>query len=154
MLSVAFRSSHPAHDFPPPVWVTLYWFLAEIRVQPTLWRRTKSVFNNWRNRRYYRWNATCTCTGSILPSKNHENIDIFVNCTDHLSCVLTLVSCFFCTKTFYFGLLVFLYHTGTLAACWNPRSNSMSCLWQCMIALFQQVGYVLNYWDNSIMMNL
>ena len=33
-------------------------------------------------------------TDSILPSQNHENIDNFVICTDHLSCVLALVSCF------------------------------------------------------------
>ena len=57
---------------------------------------------------------------SMLPIafdafENHENIDIFVICSDLFSCVLASVSCFFCNKTFYFGLLVLLYHTGTLA---------------------------------------
>ena len=60
-------------------------------------------------------------TDSILPSQNHENIDIFGICTDHLSCVLALVSCFFFAPpvvenilVWSFGLLVSYRYTSCM----------------------------------------
>ena len=43
----------------------------------------------------------------------------FVICRGHLDRVPGFLLCFFFNKSFYFGLLVFLYPTGTLLACYR-----------------------------------